>query len=85
MANDAIAEGNEEPVRTVQDAQGRTWHVYPVIERTKVGAPHRASWLCLESGSDRRFISPVPDDWRRWSDAALLLSIHAARPDLRDS
>ncbi|MDB4887113.1 MAG: hypothetical protein JWN79_2551 [Gemmatimonadetes bacterium] len=75
---------DETPVRSVQDAQGRTWFAYPVIEGSKLGAPRRASWLCLECGPDRRYISPVPEDWQKWSDATLLHSISSARPDLRD-
>ena len=85
MTEQAAEEVGENPVRSVQDAQGRTWFAYPVVERSKVGAPRRASWLCLECGADRRYISPVPDDWRQWSDALLLHSISSARPDLRDS
>lgn len=73
----------DNPVRSVQDARNRTWYVYPVIEIRKVGAPHRTSWLCMESGSERRFIAPIPDGWRQWSTTALLHAISIAKPDLR--
>jgi hypothetical protein len=89
MAEQAISDGrgggDEELVRATQDSEGRTWFAYPVIEGSKVGAPRRASWLCLESGTDRRFITPVPDGWRQWPDATLLQAIATARPDLRES
>lgn len=83
MTDEATREISEDSARAVQDAHGLTWHVYPVMEITKVGAPRRTSWLCLESGNDRRFIAPVPDGWRLWTDATLLHSIAVAKPDLR--
>lgn len=82
---DVVAETTAEAVRTVEDAQGRTWYAYPLLELSKVGAPRRTSWLCLESGSERRFIAPVPAGWRQWTDAALLHAIAVAKPDLRGS
>lgn len=82
--NDARGDGDDQPVRAVEDARGVTWFVYPVIESSKIGAPQRTSWLCLESGKDRRFIAPIPDGWRQWPEAVLLKAIGAARPDLRD-
>ncbi len=84
MSQQAVTEPYEDPVRPVVDAQGRTWYVYPVVEGMKVGATQRATWLCLECGDDRRFISPVPDGWRQWTDGTLLHSIYVAKPDLRD-
>jgi len=83
MAEPATPEGSDDSARAVQDAHGRTWHAYPVMEVSKVGAPRRTSWLCLESGGDRRFIVPVPEGWRLWTDSTLLHWISVAKPDLR--
>lgn len=83
MAEEAAQETSGITMRAVDDAHGQTWYVYPVIAMTKVGAPRRTSWLCLESGDDRRFIAPVPAGWVTWNDAMLLQSIATAKPDLR--
>ena len=42
-------------------------------------------WLCFERGSDRRRLSPIPDDWRRCNDAQLESYCRAARPVRRNS
>ena len=83
MHDEAVRETSDGSTRAVQDTHDRTWHVYPVIEVSKVGAPRRTSWLCLDCGDDRRFIAPVPEGWRLWSDATLLHWISVAKPDLR--
>ena len=37
-------------------------------------------WLCFERGSERRRLSPIPDDWRRCADSELNAYCRAARP-----
>lgn len=77
---------NESAVRTVLDAENRTWHVYVVVERTKWGPSpdqKRSNWLCLETRGDRRFITPVPEGWKQLSDERLRALIARAKPDLR--
>jgi hypothetical protein len=74
----------DSPVRPVTDASARMWHVYVVIEGSKLGARPRADWLCMESGNERRYMSPIPEGWMHWSDATLLHWISVARQDLRD-
>jgi hypothetical protein len=81
-----MVETEERPIRLLTDTDGRIWHVYVVIEGYRWDPEieeRRRNWLCLESGRDRRFISPVPDDWQQWSEAFLLQQIRTARPDLR--
>lgn len=83
-----MAEAEEQLVRSVTDADGRTWYVHVVIEGFRWDPEieeRRRNWLCLEAADDRRFISPVPEDWEQWSDATLLRWIGAAKPDLRGS
>jgi hypothetical protein len=71
------------PVRAVQDVNGRTWHVYVVLEGTKWDKKPRRNWLCLENGNERKYISPVPTGWEEWSDERLRIAIAQAKPDLR--
>jgi hypothetical protein len=37
-------------------------------------------WLCFQRGTDRRRLSPIPDDWQRLSDAELDALCRTARP-----
>jgi hypothetical protein len=76
----------ETPVRTVLDAEGRTWHAYVVVARIKFdpeSEKRRRNWLALETSGERRYISPVPAEWSRWSDEQLLTEIASAKQDLR--
>jgi hypothetical protein len=77
---------SNEPVQWFRDLKDRVWHVYVVVEGTKFGAVHdrhRHDWLCLESDGERRFITPVPDGWQRWSDMEFRTALNSARLDLR--
>jgi hypothetical protein len=38
------------------------------------------SWLCFDRESDRRRLSPIPDDWTRCTDEALEDYCRRARP-----
>jgi hypothetical protein len=74
------------PVRSVQDAAGRTWHAYVVVARIKFdpeSEKRRRNWLALETAGDRRYLSPVPAGWSGWTDEQLLTAIASAKPDLR--
>jgi hypothetical protein len=80
------AEQRESPVRTVTDGTGRPWHVYVVVARLKFdteGGKRRRNWLSFESGDERRYITPVPEDWDYWSDDQLRAEILTAKQDLR--
>jgi hypothetical protein len=81
-----MTEPNEDLVRVVVDTDNRTWHVYVMIEGRKWDPAinkHRRNWLCIESASERRFVSPVPAGWEEWSDTRLRTAIAAAKQDLR--
>ena len=61
-------------LRDFTDSEGhewRVWEVNPLIHdrRLQAGKKRRflrvpPSWLCFESGSDRRRLTPVPSDWQ---------------------
>jgi hypothetical protein len=79
------AHGDTE-MRTVQDADNRVWHVYVVQEGMRWDPEiemRRRNWLCCAALDERRFISPVPPNWERWSDVELLAAIAGAKADHR--
>ena len=72
--------------RIVVDAEGRRWKVFVVPEGMRWDPEiemRRVSWLCCETDTDTRYITPVPPDWQRWSDEQLLTAILAAPKDQR--
>jgi hypothetical protein len=74
------------PVRTVVGVDGRTWHIYVVLEGMKFDPKskhHRRNWLCLETAGERRYISPVPGGWEDWNDDQLRRAVLKSRLDLR--
>ena len=75
----------EVAVREVRDpASGETWTVRLVCEGyasdpgLEIG---RREWLTCVAASERRFISPAPQEWLEWSDARLLSAIRVAPVD----
>src|SRR5689334_4283611 len=44
------------------------------------GIRDNKGWLCFERGSERRRLSPIPEDWQRVSDEELDAYCRAARP-----
>jgi hypothetical protein len=65
---------DETAMRTVHDPDNRVWHVYVVEEGMRWDPEiemRRRNWLCCASLDERRFISPVPSHWERWSDEEL--------------
>ncbi len=80
------ATGGAPPGRTVTDGDGRLWHVFVVEEGMRWDPEiemRRRSWLCCDRGDQRRYISPLPADWMRWSESELLAAIAEAKPDHR--
>ena len=56
--------------RTFTDARGIWWDVFAVYPDARQ-APHSSlkgtfqqGWLCFDSGTEKRRLSPIPDDWR---------------------
>ena len=63
------------------EVDGRQWIVAPVIEGVGWDAElpvRRHNWLSLETHGERRFISPLPEDWDRWTDDHLREQVRAA-------
>jgi hypothetical protein len=61
------------PMREFVDSQGNRWTVWPTVPDWRVGVPAalHGGWLTFESGSQRRRLTPIPDNWENASDARL--------------
>jgi hypothetical protein len=77
----------EVAVREVRDpASGELWTVHVVHEGYSWDPEiemHRRDWLSCTTSSERRFISPAPQDWLEWDDSTLLSAMRAAPIDQR--
>jgi hypothetical protein len=63
--------------RTITDARGVTWDVFAVHPEARL-SPHSQlrgtfsqGWLCYDSGTEKRRLSPIPENWQSLSDADL--------------
>ena len=62
--------------RIFEDAQGMRWdacaiHPSAPVGRVQLPEPYRNGWLFFESATQKRRLSPIPDDWRAASDDEL--------------
>lgn len=71
-------EGTAQGHREVEDDKGVRWTVfavYPSVSRegrAPLREPYSKGWLAFDSGLETRRLAPVPDDWARMSDKALV-------------
>lgn len=75
-------------MREVSDVEGVKWMVYEVrrsLTESDIAVPEalRGGWLCFESATHKKRIAPVPTEWRKLSDAALLELSRALTPVLK--
>ena len=63
-------------MRTVRDADGkswRVWHVLPQSQVLKSASPSMAAgWLCFENDGDKRRLAGPPAEWEQLPDGDLL-------------
>jgi hypothetical protein len=60
--------------RTVTDAGGTVWDVfavYPEAGPFQLRGTFQQGWLCFDSGTEKRRLSPIPEDWRTVSTETL--------------
>ena len=63
--------------RTFTDARGIWWDVFAVypesrqVPRSALKGPFQQGWLCFDSGTEKRRLSPIPEDWRTVSHEVL--------------
>jgi hypothetical protein len=63
--------------RAFTDTQGVQWDVFPVYPEARL-SPHSQlkgtfpdGWLCYDSASEKRRLSPIPENWQTLSDGEL--------------
>lgn len=70
--------GTAEGHREIEDDKGVRWIVFAVYPsttregRAPLREPYTKGWLAFDSGLETRRLAPVPDDWARLSDKALI-------------
>jgi hypothetical protein len=63
--------------RTFVDPRGVWWEVFAVhpeargLAAAQFKGRYVQGWLCFECASEKRRLSPIPDEWQRLADAEL--------------
>ena len=65
-------------MRSCTDRTGARWEIFEVhpgpgsrsIER--MPEAFRAGWLCFQSATERRRLTPIPNGWQEWDERTLL-------------
>ena len=76
-------------MRTVTDSAGAEWTIFevkkPIAGEQWTYLPERFGngWLCFESATAKRRLTPVPAGWGDSSDAELLRLLKKAQPVIR--
>jgi hypothetical protein len=70
--------------RVLTDARGVRWDVFAVYPEPRP-SPHsqlkgtfQQGWLCYDSGTEKRRLSPIPENWQSFSDEELERLAHRA-------
>jgi hypothetical protein len=77
VAHEAVDGDGDQYTRERRDSSDRRLSVGRV-SRLSLAQPD--GWLAFESESERRRLSPIPDDWMRCNDEALEAYRQSARP-----
>jgi hypothetical protein len=67
------------PLRTLTDQDGTLWSVWDVMPQIQQVVGLENGWLCFESKSEKRRLSPIPPAWHEMDDAALTALLGTAR------
>jgi hypothetical protein len=63
--------------RILRDARGMRWDVFAVYPEARVSVhsqlrgDYSQGWLCFDSASEKRRLSPIPDQWERLTNDQL--------------
>jgi hypothetical protein len=74
------------PLRTLTDQDGTLWSVWDVMPQIQQVVGLENGWLCFESRSEKRRLSPIPDAWHELDERrlmGLLASARAVKPTPR--
>ncbi len=65
-------------LRNFTDSQGTGWRVWNVVPQYAAGRDGevmtpglQGGWLCFDSGTEKRRLSPIPQDWEAAGGEAL--------------
>jgi hypothetical protein len=61
--------------RTFTDARGIWWDVfavYPEVRPSSLKGTFQHGWLTFDSGTEKRRLSPIPEDWQHLTDGELM-------------
>ena len=65
-------------LRNFTDSQGNTWRVWNVVPQYATSRDEdqmtpglQGGWLCFDSGTEKRRLSPIPEDWENAEMGAL--------------
>lgn len=81
----AAVDAASRPHRIFVDSAGVQWDAFAVYPsagggRTRLPASFRNGWLSFDSGTERRRLSPIPEDWVSLPDEALCEACARAEP-----
>ena len=70
-------------LREFEDESGNRWRVWDTLPMQFEGlGTFRGGWLTFDNGSERRRISPVPENWVELPDERLSLLVRVAQSAL---
>lgn len=65
-------------LRSFTDSQGKAWRVWNVVPQYAAARDEetmtpglQGGWLCFDSGTEKRRLSPIPEDWENAGTDAL--------------
>jgi hypothetical protein len=65
-------------LRSVTDSEGVAWRVWDVLPQTRYIAGLEHGWLCFESVTEKRRLTPIPPGWQERGDDELLALLREA-------
>ena len=63
----------------LENAEWDVWDVRPQARAASVGSGMENGWLCFQSGSRRRRLAPIPENWNDLSDDGIADLFRTAR------
>lgn len=78
-------------MRSITDSAGTQWTVFEVRKKNRkdqwayLPSEFGQGWLCFESNTSKRRLTPIPDHWNDSSDAELVQLLGQAQTVKRQS
>jgi hypothetical protein len=78
-------------MRTIADSTGTVWTIFevkkqggPAEQWTYLPEQFGNGWLCFESATSKRRLTPVPAEWRELGDSELVGLLDKAQPVVKN-